>query len=402
MKCQSCGHDYPSTLTRCTVCGHLTARRTRSFSDSRLIEFPRQTRVASDKSAGASNVPAWRQEVTERVRQIKAKRNTTSVNHDESPVNAQARSESAELGTALEPARSSRDNSPLVEAALTRVRRAKQEGAGLAMPAVSGAAIKTGGKTGIIVDREATARALDPAEDPRAIELSRPTAETARSEGSLLASRKVVGATKVSPRKEASVAGAAAAVANRHEVPSASATAKESADLVDPIDAGPIEEIDPVDYLEAEVRKVDQSLAREMKSADTVPVSSHLLAGVTDLLTIAVSSAPFLALVVMISGTFSDRSTLIGSAMLLGVLAFFYLSLTQSLCGKTFGMMLTNTRIIETATGNYPSVQRALLRSLCYPVALAPAGIGLLWVAIDRRHRGWQDIISGTVVVQDF
>jgi uncharacterized RDD family membrane protein YckC len=39
---------------------------------------------------------------------------------------------------------------------------------------------------------------------------------------------------------------------------------------------------------------------------------------------------------------------------------------------------------------------------LCYPIAVAPVGIGILWAAFDRRHRGWQDLISGTVVIRDF
>ena len=128
MKCQNCGHDYPSTLTRCTVCGQLTARRTRTFSDSRLIEFPRQVRVSSDSNTAASNVPAWRLEVTERVRQAKAKRTTTTVNPEHAPVNVQTRSDTGQLAQSLAQACSPRDNNPIVEAALTRVRRAKQEG----------------------------------------------------------------------------------------------------------------------------------------------------------------------------------------------------------------------------------------------------------------------------------
>jgi uncharacterized RDD family membrane protein YckC len=172
--------------------------------------------------------------------------------------------------------------------------------------------------------------------------------------------------------------------------------------LPDPLDDGPIEEIDPVDYLEAEVRKVDQHLARELVPDEDAPLVSHIVAMLTDLLTIAVASAPFLGLILATNGSFSDRSTLIVTGMLVLLLTSFYLCLTQSLSGRTFGMMLTNTRVIEAATGNRPSVQRTLVRSLCYPIALAPAGIGILWAVVDRRNRCWQDILSGTVVVRDF
>jgi len=170
----------------------------------------------------------------------------------------------------------------------------------------------------------------------------------------------------------------------------------------DLLDSEPIEEIDPIDYLEAEVRKVDQSLARELVRDDAAPVISQIITVITDLFAIAVSSVPFFGLILMVNGTISDRATLIGLGIVVGLLAMFYLFLTQSLCGKTFGMMFTNTRVVEAGTGKRPSVGRALVRSLSYPVAVAPAGIGILWAVIDPRGRAWQDLISGTRVVRDF
>src|SRR5262249_36196280 len=72
--------------------------------------------------------------------------------------------------------------------------------------------------------------------------------------------------------------------------------------VFDSIDEEPIEEIDPVDYLEAEVRKVDQSLARELMGGDkSATVFSHIVTITTDLLAIAISSVPFLALIAIIN-----------------------------------------------------------------------------------------------------
>src|SRR5262245_47544453 len=391
MKCQSCGHDYPSTLTRCTVCGHLTARRTRSFSDSRLIEFPRQARISSDKSQVASNVPAWRLEVSERVRQAKARRTTASP--EPGAVNVMARAEAPEITPVVEQARSTRDTSPIVEAALTRVRRAQQESASLALPAIAASPVKPAAT--IVLDREATARALDPAVETSTPELNPLPPEKAQSEGSFATTHSAVGAAK--------------AVARRTVVPATPITENDLPDIpglkpfVEPIDDGPIEEIDPVDYLEAEVRKVDQSLAFELMGGDkSASLLSHIVTVITDLLTIAISSIPFIALIAWIDGSVSEKATLVGLGTIIGLLAIFYLWLTQSLCGKTFGMMFTNTRVIEDATGRHPSIQRALLRSLAYPVALAPAGIGILWVVIDPKRRAWHDLLSGTRVVRDF
>ena len=74
MKCQGCGHDYPSTLTRCTHCRLLNPKRAQS---SRLIEFPRKARATVEKESVSNPLPAWRQEVNERVRAAKARKNLT-------------------------------------------------------------------------------------------------------------------------------------------------------------------------------------------------------------------------------------------------------------------------------------------------------------------------------------
>jgi hypothetical protein len=74
MKCQGCGHDYPSTLTRCTHCRLLNPKRAQS---SRLIEFPRKARATVEPESVSNPLPAWRQEVNERVRAAKARKNLT-------------------------------------------------------------------------------------------------------------------------------------------------------------------------------------------------------------------------------------------------------------------------------------------------------------------------------------
>src|SRR5262249_33203006 len=301
--------------------------------------------------------PAWRLEVTERVRQVKAKRSTTGVNAEEVAVNIPTRNEAPELGTSLDTVRCTRDNTPLVEAALTRVRRAKQEISSPAVPAVSGSTIKSSGaNTGLVLDNQATARALDPAEETKAPELNRLAPETTRSESTFISSNVSVSAAKAVPRKTAygarpftessSRAEAYPGVTEplspaRRDLESSGASVEV---LVDPLDE-PIEEIDPVDYLEAEVRKVDQSIARELMVDESAPVFSQIIILVADLLTISISSIPFLALILVINGSLPDRTMLAGLGILVGALSVFYLSLTQSLCGKTFGMMFTNTRL---------------------------------------------------------
>ncbi|MGA7985503.1 MAG: RDD family protein [Burkholderiales bacterium] len=41
------------------------------------------------------------------------------------------------------------------------------------------------------------------------------------------------------------------------------------------------------------------------------------------------------------------------------------------------------------------------IRFLGYFVSIVPLGLGFLWIAFDRKKRGWHDLIAGTVVVYE-
>ena len=51
--------------------------------------------------------------------------------------------------------------------------------------------------------------------------------------------------------------------------------------------------------------------------------------------------------------------------------------------------------------GSTLSVKQAIFRYLGYFVALLPLGLGILWVAFDKRKQGWQDKLAGSVVLRD-
>jgi uncharacterized RDD family membrane protein YckC len=165
---------------------------------------------------------------------------------------------------------------------------------------------------------------------------------------------------------------------------------------------GPIEEIDPLDYLEAEIKKVDRELARDRSQFESAPLSSRVISGVIDLIVIGLSSMPFIALIEITNGNFSARGTRVTVAAIVLLVSFFYLFLTQTLASKTFGMMITNTHVVELHTRQPLTARRALIRFIGYVIALAPAAIGMAWAIADPNNRGLHDLISGTVVVRDY
>ena len=484
MKCQGCGHDYPSTLTRCTHCRLLNPKRAQS---SRLIEFPRKARASVERESAQTPqtpLPAWRQEVSEKVRAAKARRNTpthNSTSHGSAaepapapeatppvadfeyseanryekqfaprtaPSPAPARAprpysgvtgvESASGSASAAPARTApRTNDNIVEAALTRVRRATENASRASLPKIEPARPVQTAKGSIVVDREATARALEPRPvEPRPIEPR--TIEPRTIEPRTIEPRPIEPTVDVTPKtrlittplpriaeeprvtaepeiKRPTVQSSALPIPKPVEppLPPAPQLSAEPRLSAEPLaDVGPPEEVtmretiivldemEPLDYLAAEINKV--AAGDEFAHNESPSLFTHVVIGLTDLITIALSCAPFLALIEIVNGNYADGRTRAAVAVVLLVVSSFYLALTQSLCGRTFGMMLTNTRLVDAQNYEPISAGRALLRTLGYFVALAPAMIGLLWPAINRQRRAWQDYIAGTLVARDF
>jgi uncharacterized RDD family membrane protein YckC len=161
-----------------------------------------------------------------------------------------------------------------------------------------------------------------------------------------------------------------------------------------------LDEVEPLDYLAAEINKV--AAGDEFAHNESPSLYTHVVIGLTDLLTIALSCAPFLALIEIVNGNYAEGRTRMAIVVVILVVSSFYLALTQSLCGKTFGMMLTNTRLVTAQNFEPITPGRAVLRTFGYFVAFAPAMIGLLWPALNHKRRAWQDYIAGTLVARDF
>lgn len=65
----------------------------------------------------------------------------------------------------------------------------------------------------------------------------------------------------------------------------------------------------------------------------------------------------------------------------------------------TPGKMAISAVIVDARTGGRPSIGQWIGRYLAYIIAFVPLGLGVLWVAFDRRKQGWHDKLAKTVVV---
>ena len=66
----------------------------------------------------------------------------------------------------------------------------------------------------------------------------------------------------------------------------------------------------------------------------------------------------------------------------------------------TPGKLAMSARIVDAVTGGAPTLTQLIIRYLGYFVSTIPLGIGLVWVAFDRRKQGWHDKLANTVVIK--
>lgn len=65
----------------------------------------------------------------------------------------------------------------------------------------------------------------------------------------------------------------------------------------------------------------------------------------------------------------------------------------------TPGKMAISAKIVDAKSGDKPSFQQYLIRYVGYIIATIPLGLGIFWVAWDKKKQGWHDKLAGTVVI---
>jgi uncharacterized RDD family membrane protein YckC len=68
--------------------------------------------------------------------------------------------------------------------------------------------------------------------------------------------------------------------------------------------------------------------------------------------------------------------------------------------GQTPGMKMLSIKVVRDRDGGPVSWGQAILRLLGYWVSGFVFYLGYIWIFIDKRKRGWHDLIAGTIVVE--
>jgi uncharacterized RDD family membrane protein YckC len=299
-----------------------------------------------------------------------------------------------------------RSTNPVIEKALSRVRRASENAKREFLPKIEPVT-----RSSYKYENEATARALESLPEPPAPISPHPIGEKGATTRRLDISRRsspIGPATAASPAMAPALADPAAkapvdaqpSVVQVTNPPRVSDSQPEEIEG-DAVEAFAIDEIEPLDYLEAEMRKVDRALTAELFRNDAPTILNQAVTTGIDIATVIVASVPFVLLATLY-GTGWGAHAKTGTLGILVMIGFFYFAVTQALCGKTFGMMFTGTRVVDALTAQPPSLPRVLLRAAGYIIAAAPFFVGILWGAVSPQRRGWHDYIAGTRVITEF
>lgn len=100
----------------------------------------------------------------------------------------------------------------------------------------------------------------------------------------------------------------------------------------------------------------------------------------------------------------SDSDTIAAITAILFVGAFFVVSLGYfpyfwMKSGQTPGMKLFKIRVVRDADGGPITGTSAVLRLIGYWISNAVFWLGFIWILVDKRRRGWHDLLAGTVVI---
>lgn len=131
----------------------------------------------------------------------------------------------------------------------------------------------------------------------------------------------------------------------------------------------------------------------------------RVLAALIDTLIVLVVSVPLL-LAVYGTGYFSKAAQSGGFAgvwdfVVQVVLPAIAVILFWKFRGATPGKMAISAKIVDATTLGPPSSGQLVGRYFAYIVSILPFGLGLIWVAFDRRKQGFHDKLASTVVIYD-
>jgi uncharacterized RDD family membrane protein YckC len=347
-----------NSSTRVNDCGD-TSQQTRG--SSRLIEFPGTSRA----------VPEWRKQLSQRVREVQERRAREAA--EELAAAQEAGLVSCALPSGqleLVPDLEQPVMNPIVSKALERIERARRDdqSSDLSLPATAAA-------PAFVTDIEefATNEGVE-----RDIVQSKPKLTVVSPPSLAEETTEEIAMTELTPRPELA-----------------------TAPIVSGLDKKPVRLISDDDVA---LSYLDTCLSLPALASDTrddIPaLSRRFVAGVLDLILIALMASPAVAAVYYSGSRWADPRVIELLSGATAVTMFIYMTMSIALTGRTLGMRLLSLRTIDLRTGLIPTGGQAIKRAIGFVFSLAFLGVGQGYALIDPDKRTVYDRFSNTIVVR--
>ena len=133
---------------------------------------------------------------------------------------------------------------------------------------------------------------------------------------------------------------------------------------------------------------------------DLASMTRRTIAGVFDLLLVALMVSPAVAAIKFAGGNWFDLRVLELMGGITAATMFAYLTITTAMTGRTLAMRLFSLRTIDLQTGLIPTGGQSIKRAIAHVFSLAFFGLGLAYALIDPDQRTIHDRFSRTIVIR--
>jgi uncharacterized RDD family membrane protein YckC len=333
---------------------------------SRLIEFPGVTR---------HSVPDWRKEVAERVREAQDRKAREAA--AEAQLNLMDQTEKPQLE--LLPQAETPPINPLVAAALKRIERAHAE------PAVMAARAGRSSRMTAVAYASENAYHELPTEPVQA--KSTTTATLLDSSPDTINSLTFLEDQSNEPEKPHNLVvvppPSVETVAVKEDKP------RPRRVIGDDISSPALNYLDSV-----------STTIHPEDVTNRASVSRRLVAGILDLILLAIISIPFVVAAEWMKPTWRDPKVIAFAIGISLTLTFLYSTICTALTGRTFGMKLLSLRVVDERTGLIPTGKQCGERALIFTSSLLTAGILLAYALVDPDKRAIHDKFTRTAVIK--
>jgi uncharacterized RDD family membrane protein YckC len=135
---------------------------------------------------------------------------------------------------------------------------------------------------------------------------------------------------------------------------------------------------------------------------DLAPFAMRFNAGIFDLIIGGFASLVLLSPIAFFGGDWFSMGGALAFAASWSIVMFVYLTVCIGIYGRTIGMQMFSLEIIDADENAYPTLHQAAVSSAVYLLSLPLLGAGFVTIFFNEEKRAAHDLLSGTIIVNEF